>query len=72
MSENQKTLCAMKEISDCGGDVLMEDSRTQYHYEGEKGAEGDPNKDIPLCRLHAKEHHEHWNEMWADYHSGLI
>ena len=72
MRDNEKTVCAAEEYGECRGDVLFEGSRTQYHYEGEKGTKDDPNKDIPLCRLHAKEHHEYWNEMWAEYNSGRL
>lgn len=52
--------------------VELEDSRTQYHYEGEPGSEEDPNKPIPLCRLCAIEHHEYWDEMWREYYGGRI
>lgn len=48
----------------CEGSVEMESSCTAYYWDG-KGA--DPNASIPLCRFHAKEHHEYWAEMWADY-----
>lgn len=49
--------------------VELEPSRTAYHWDG-KGV--DPNAPIWLCRECAKEHHEHWDGMWADYYSGLM
>lgn len=32
----------------------------------------DPNADIPLCEDCAVEHHSQWDEMWAEYHNGLL
>lgn len=52
--------------------VEMESSRTQYHFKGEIGGPDDPNRPIPLCRECAEEHHQHWNDMWAEYHNGLL
>jgi hypothetical protein len=42
--------------------VKPESSRTMYHWNGEGE---DPNRDVWLCRRCAKEHHEHWDDMWA-------
>lgn len=52
--------------------IEMESSRTCYHYEGEIDSPDDPNRPIPLCRLCAEEHHQHWSNMWAEYQSGLL
>ncbi len=64
--------CSMGFNKDCEGEIKMEASNTMYVYDGVMGDENDPNKDIPLCRLHAKEHHEYWDEMWAEYNPGRI
>lgn len=49
--------------------VQMEAARTAYELlEGEL----DPNADVPLCGSCAAEHHEHWDEMWAEYHAGCM
>lgn len=58
----------------CGGTlgIEMESSRTQYHFEGDWDSEDNPNKDIPLCRPCAKEHHADWDSMWSDYYGGLL
>lgn len=42
--------------------IRWEDSRTNYHWDGEGE---DPNRPRRLCRPCAAEHHEHWDEMWA-------
>lgn len=52
--------------------VALEDNRTRYPYEGPVGGPDDPNKPVPLCRMCAKEHHDHWDSMWEEYHSGLL
>lgn len=49
--------------------VEMESSRTAYHFDGPIDSPDNPNRPIPLCRLCAKEHHEYWTGMWADYQS---
>lgn len=51
--------------------VEMESSRTAYHFEGEVGSPGDPNRPIPLCRACAEDHHRHW-DVWAEYQAGLL
>lgn len=50
--------------------VEWESSRTAYP-EDPAGMD-DPNAPIPLCRACAKEHHEHWDEQWDNYRSGLL
>lgn len=30
------------------------------------------NAPVPLCRACAKEHHDYWDEMWAEYRQGLL
>jgi hypothetical protein len=49
--------------------VEMESARTAYE-PTEK--DPDPNADIPYCRSCAEEHHEHWDEMWAEYYAGRL
>ncbi len=52
--------------------VQMESARTVYHFEGEVGSVDDPNRPIPLCRGCARNHHDYWDSMWADYYGGLL
>jgi hypothetical protein len=65
--------------------VELEGSRTLYPFEGQPiyirdvlknpdilKRSADPNKPVYLCRACAKAHHEHWDELWADYHAGLV
>lgn len=49
----------------CGSEegVCLESARTAYHWDG-KGE--DPNAPVPLCRPCAKEHHDHWDDMWSN------
>ena len=49
--------------------VEMEPSRTCYPWNGEGKS---PNADLALCRECAVDHHDHWDEMWADYYHGLL
>jgi hypothetical protein len=58
----------------CGSteDVELENSRTCYHFEGNIHSLDNPNRPIPLCRECAKEHHEYWDGMWADYYRGRL
>ena len=62
---------AQRMCARCGSreGIKLEDARTHYdHKEGEP----DPNADIPYCSPCAVEHHEHWDEMWAEYNSGRL
>lgn len=52
--------------------VLLEDSRTMYLFDGELGSSDDPNKPIPFCRPCASDHHAYWDDVWNDYHRGLL
>lgn len=52
--------------------VELECSRTAYPYDGQIGDANDPNNPIPLCRDCAKQHHEEWDDRWADYYGGLL
>jgi hypothetical protein len=54
----------------CEGAVCFESSRTAYHWADK--SKPDPNAPIALCRAHAKEHHEHWDEQWESYRTGLM
>lgn len=49
--------------------VKPESSRTMYHWDGEGE---NPNRDRILCEGCAVDHHEHWDEMWDSYYSGLF
>lgn len=46
-------------------EVQLEPSRTYYVDESK-------NVEIWLCRECADEYHQHWDDMWAEYHSGLL
>ena len=49
--------------------VEWECSRTAYDTSSrriEPSGENDPNRDQALCRSCAKEHHEYWDDMWAN------
>ena len=48
--------------------VEMENSRTQYHFEGDQNSPDNPNAPVPLCRACAIDHHEYWDSMWGDYY----
>jgi hypothetical protein len=59
--------------------VAYENARTAYEvpeptfWDRIRGETPDlPNQPIPLCRPCAKEHHEHWTQMWDEYRSGLL
>lgn len=56
------------EMCDTREGVELESSRTAYHFTGLRGGPDDPNKPVMLCRTCAKEHHEYWTEMWAEYY----
>ena len=56
--------CAWK-----GATVRRECSRTMYHFEGEPGSPEDPNRYLLLCRTCAKQHHEFWDDMWAEWNN---
>ena len=45
--------------------VSLESSRTAYHWDG---TGKNPNQPVPLCPPCAKEHHGHWDDMWAEVH----
>lgn len=45
--------------------VAFEDSRTCYSPTEENPF---PNASIPFCRECAVEHHEYWDDMWAEYY----
>jgi hypothetical protein len=61
------------ECCNCGATdgVETESSRTMYVYNGEPGDPDDPNRDRPYCRACAKQHHEYWNDLWAEYNHSL-
>lgn len=70
----------------CGGTegVELESSRTCYEKPRlsvweklllpEEGLDlgPDPNAPIPLCRPCAKEHHENWDDRWAELEAGYL
>lgn len=50
-------------------EVMMEDSRTMYPWDGDADDPNNPNRDIALCSTCAKSHHEYWDDRWAQYRS---
>ncbi len=54
----------------CG--LRLESSRTRYPFDGEWDSKNDPNRHQLLCRRCAEHHHEHWDDMWADYNAGRL
>jgi len=60
-----------------GGEIVtagveMESSRTMYPWDGPEDDPDNPNRPIALCRECAKDHHQHWDAMWAEYRAGLL
>jgi hypothetical protein len=54
----------------CGArPTTLESRRTAYAW---NGIGKDPNAPIRLCAECATEHHEYWNDMWAEYYSGRL
>ena len=51
------------------GPTASVSSMTAYNWDGEGE---DPNRNLILCKEHAKEHEEHMQEQWAEYYSGLL
>jgi hypothetical protein len=49
--------------------VELEDSRTQYDWDGEGR---NPNAPIPLCKKCAEVHHEEWDSRWDEYNQGRL
>jgi hypothetical protein len=49
--------------------VDYQSSRTQYIWNGEGK---NPNRDVLLCPLCAREHHEYWDEMWREYYADKL
>ena len=45
--------------------VTYEPCRTQY-------ADEKMNVEPKLCRSCAQEHHDYWDERWAEYYGGLL
>jgi len=45
---------------------------TQYHYEGPPNVHRDPNRDLHLCPDCKEQYEQHWSDMWAEYHAGLL
>jgi hypothetical protein len=45
---------------------------TCYRWDKEKDPEENPNRDIFLCPVCAKEYTSHWDEMWSEYYHGLL
>lgn len=62
-----------------GDEVELEPSRTCYASVTQTRIERiledpiqDPNAPIPLCRGCAIDHHQFWDDVWAEYYSGLL
>lgn len=64
-------LGSQEACANCGSqeEIRLENARTLYT---QKEGEPDPNAPIPFCRPCAQEHHDHWDELWDSYHSGLM
>jgi len=45
-------------------------ARTFYSWNKDKNPLEDPNRDLFLCPLCAKEYNEYWDEMWKEYYEG--
>ena len=58
--------CAHWGFANVTDGVQWESSRTAYHFDGLIGSPDDPNRPVALCRACAKDHHRHWDDMWAD------
>ena len=54
-----------KRCAHCGEieGVQPEDPRTSY---------GSEDGLIPLCRPCAIAHHKHWDDLWKEYHNGVV
>lgn len=50
-------------------DVEERPAMTAYFWDGEGE---DPNRPVSLCPPCWEEHKAHWEEMWANYYSGLL
>jgi hypothetical protein len=63
-----------EQCENCGSTegVELEDSRTCYTHGTSDDGPNDPNRRVGLCRPCAKEHHEHWDSMWADYYGSRL
>ena len=46
--------------------VEMKSSRTAYHFDGPENSPDNPNRPIPLCRLCAEKHHQHYDLVIVD------
>lgn len=65
-------LPALSPCARCGeqsSDVTWHQSRTAYVWDG-TGL--DPNHPSPLCPSCRRDDVEYWDDMWADYYSGLL
>ncbi len=58
------TTCYLVGFGGCDGEVKLEMSRTAFPWDPKSGTP-DPNAPVALCRVHAKEHHDYWDEMHA-------
>ncbi len=68
----------------CGShsEVTLQDARTAYEKPRLTALERleydaleplpDPNATIPLCPDCAEEHHQHWDDMWAEYYASRL
>lgn len=52
--------------------LQLESSCTMYNFDGDWFDPKNPNRPQLLCRCCAEEHHDYWDEMWADYNSGRL
>lgn len=64
-------VCEHKNFSfPCTGKVELESGRTAYHTLLPREHWDNPNRCVRLCRDHAQEHHEHWDDMWSNVPRG--
>jgi len=57
-------LDAKKFTCPCEGEVKWESGRSAYHTREKPDSYRDPNRRVLLCREHAAEHHERWDDLW--------
>ena len=52
--------------------LSLEDSRTNYSWQGKLNDAKNPNRDRLLCEKCTELHHEFWDEQWRDYYAGRL
>lgn len=62
---------AHERCESCGESSGVERRKAMTAYSWD-GTGPNPNADLYLCRSCDAEYVDHWTEMWAEYHSGLL